>query len=87
LPEPNASEGEDVIGKQKRYKSPGVDQILAELIKAGKEILHLEIHTLTKFIWNEELPHQWKESIIVVIHKKGDKTECSNYRGISLLST
>jgi hypothetical protein len=36
-------------------------------------------------IWNkEEVPHQWKESI-VPIHKKGDKTKCSNYRGISLL--
>jgi hypothetical protein len=33
------------------------------------------------------LPDQWKESIIVTIHKKGDKTGCSTYRGISLLST
>jgi hypothetical protein len=39
-------------------------------------------------IWNkEELPHQWKESTVVPTHKKGDKTDCSNYRGISLLST
>jgi hypothetical protein len=39
-------------------------------------------------IWNkEELPHQWKESTVVPIHKKGDKTDCSNYRGTSLLST
>jgi hypothetical protein len=39
-------------------------------------------------IWNkEELPQQWKESFVVPIHKKSDKTDCSNYRGISLLST
>jgi sorting nexin-29 len=33
----------------------------------------------------EELPDQWKESIIVPIHKKGDKADCNNYRGISLI--
>jgi hypothetical protein len=39
-------------------------------------------------IWNkEELPHQWKELIVIPIHKEGDKTDSSNYRGISLLST
>jgi hypothetical protein len=34
----------------------------------------------------EILPYQWKESIIVPVHKKDDKTDCSNYRTISLLS-
>jgi hypothetical protein len=35
----------------------------------------------------EEFPEPWKESIIVIIYKKGDETGCSNYRGISLSST
>jgi hypothetical protein len=34
-----------------------------------------------------KLPVQWKESIIVPVHKKGDKTDRNNYHGISLLST
>jgi hypothetical protein len=39
-------------------------------------------------VWNEEeLPDQWKEFIIVPIYQKDDETDCSNYRGISLLST
>jgi hypothetical protein len=46
------------------------------------------IHKLINSIWNkEELPDQWKGSIIVPIHKKGDKSDCNSYRGISLLST
>jgi hypothetical protein len=46
------------------------------------------IHKLVNSDWNrEELPDQWKESIIVPVHKKDDNTDCSNYCGISLLST
>jgi hypothetical protein len=58
------------------------------LIKAGGRIIRSEIHKLIISIWNkEELPEEWKESVIVPIYKKGVKTDCSNYRGISLLST
>jgi hypothetical protein len=90
LPESNISEVEVevAIGKLKRYKSPDADQIPAELIQAWAETLHSEIHKLIKLIWNkEELPHQWKESVVIPFHKKGDKTECGNYRSISLLPT
>ena len=33
------------------------------------------------------MPGDWKESIVVTIYKKGDNTDCSNYRGLSLLPT
>jgi hypothetical protein len=86
VPEPSISEVEVPFGKLKRYKSPGADESPAELIQAGLETLCYEIHKLIKLIWNkEELPHQWKESVVIHIHKKGDKTECSSYWGISLL--
>ena len=34
----------------------------------------------------ESLLQQWKDAVITVLHKKGDKTECRNYRSISLVS-
>jgi hypothetical protein len=72
----------------KKYKSPGSDQIPAELIQAGSGTLLFAIHELISSIWNkEELPDQWKESITVPAHKKGDETDCNNYCVISLLST
>jgi hypothetical protein len=81
-------EVELAIEKLKSRKSPGIDQIPAELIKAGGRTIRCAIHKLIIAIWNkEEVPEEWKESIIVPVHKKGDKTDCNIYRGISLLPT
>ncbi|PNF24539.1 hypothetical protein B7P43_G05394 [Cryptotermes secundus] len=86
IPDPSPFEVERAIVKLKRYKSPGSDQIPAELIQARGKILRSKIHNLITSIWHKDkLPDQWKESIIVPVHKKGDKIDCSNYRGISLL--
>jgi len=41
VPEPSASEVELAIDKLKSHKSPGIDQILAELIKAGGRTIYL----------------------------------------------
>jgi hypothetical protein len=80
VPEPSLVEVEIAIEKLKSYKSPGTNQILAKLIRAGGETLNSEIHRLLCSIWNkEELPQQWKESIIVPNYKKGDKTDFNNY--------
>jgi hypothetical protein len=88
VPDPSPFKVERIIAKLKIYKSPGTDQILAELIRAGGEILRSGIHKLISSIWNkEEFPGQWKEPIILPLLKEGDKTDCSNYRGIFFVST
>ena len=58
------------------HKSPVIDQIPAELIKAGGRTIRCAIHKLIISIWNkEEFPEEWRESIIVRIHKKRDKRD------------
>jgi hypothetical protein len=88
VPGPSRLEVVIVIAKLKKYKSSGSEQIPAELIQAGGEMLQSAIHKLINSIWNKkQLPDQWKESIIVPIHKMSEKTDCKNYRGITLLPT
>jgi hypothetical protein len=77
-----------LIARLKKCKSLGSDQILAEMIQAGGEALLSVIHKLINSIWDKkEFLDQWKESIIVPIHKRCDKTDHNNYHGISLIST
>jgi hypothetical protein len=84
VPEPSALEVELAIEKLKSHKSPGIDQIPAELIKAWGRTIHCVIHKLITSIWNKEkLPEEWKESIIVPVYKKGDKTGCNNFCHLS----
>ena len=74
MPEPSAFEVELAVEKLKNHKSPGIDQIPAELFKAGGWTIRGEIHKLIFSNWNkEELSDEWKESIIVPVYKKGDK--------------
>jgi hypothetical protein len=50
VPDPSTSEVEEAIGKLKWCKSPRADRIPVEIIKAGGEALHSEIHELMKLI-------------------------------------
>jgi len=79
VPEPSAFEFELAIEKLKSHKSPGIDQIPAELIFGRGRAICYEIQKLIISIWNKEkLPEGWKKSIIVPIYKKGNKKDCSN---------
>jgi hypothetical protein len=68
---------EMVVEKLKRYKSPGIDQILIKWIQTGGKTVRSKIHERINYIWDkEELPRQWKGSVIVITHEKVIKILC-----------
>ena len=88
--EPTEEEIATAMKAMANAKAVGPDGLPAELLKLGlqqdRTILR-ELHRLTILIWRQgKVPQQWKDAVITVRHKKGDKTECGNYRGISLVS-
>jgi hypothetical protein len=85
-PESSFIKIEIAIEMLKICKSPGIGPVPAELLQTEGNTFHSEIHRFINFILNkEELPEQLKESTILSFDKD-DKTDGSNYRGISLLS-
>ena len=81
------SEVQTAIRALKRNKSPGSDGIPAELLQAGGEPLARQIYHLCNKAWHEgTIPEEWGKSILVPIPKKGDLSNCSNYRTISLIN-
>jgi hypothetical protein len=69
-------------------KAPGEDSRPIEFYNFAES--KLLVPTLTK-CFNEALqsgvvPSQWKDVIISILFKKGDKRDCNNYRGLSLIT-
>jgi hypothetical protein len=59
---------------------------LAEVLKADIEVTENLILPLIQAIWKEErMPEEWRRGLLIKIPKKGDRTRCSNWRGITLL--
>ncbi|KAL9977741.1 hypothetical protein ACROYT_G015180 [Oculina patagonica] len=75
------------VHRLKNGKSPGMDAISAEMLKCSENDAVKQLHLLFNSIWKVQcVPEDWKKSLIVKVPKKGDLTQCDNYRGISLLS-
>ena len=84
---PDISELVAALGSMQDGKAPGCDGIPAEVWKYGGPHLLDCLHRLIVEIWRtQEVPQDWKNASIVPLFKKGDRKECGNYRGISLLS-
>ena len=84
---PTMDEMARAIAGLKDGKAPGGDGIPAEVWKHGGDNLFSRLHQLITNAWElGSVPQAWKDASIVTIYKKGDRTDCGNYRGISLLS-
>ena len=80
----------DAIRSLRNGKAVGQDGVSVELFKItlnGDPTLHRRLFDIVVRIWRGgEMPQQWKDAIIMVLHKKKDRTECGNYRSISLVA-
>ena len=86
--EPTEDDLSKAIDSLKNGKAPGKDAIPPEVIKHGKHALLHHLHVLLLLCWKEgTVPQDMRDANIVTLYKnKGDRSDCNNYRGISLLS-
>ena len=88
--QPTMQELTDAIHSLANGKAVGPDGVSVELFKItlnGDPALRRRLLDIVIRIWRGgEVPQQCKDTIIMVLHKKKDRTECGNYRGIPLVA-
>ena len=68
-------------------KASGGDGIPVELFQILKDDAVKVLHSICHQIWKtQQWPQDWKRSVFILITKKGNAKECSNYRTIALIS-
>ena len=85
---PSFVETQAVVNRLKWGKAPGICGIHAELLKAGGNAALVSLHAVLCSAWNTGIiPTDWKRGLVVPLWKgKGDRQDCINYRGMTLLS-
>jgi len=78
-------ECEEAVNKIKNNKSPGEDGLPVEFYKTfWNEIRYILVSVYNESFQQQILPVSMRKSIVTLIHKKGDRTDITNYRPISL---
>ena len=73
--------------RKHHYKASGGDGISVELSKILKDDVVKVLHSICQHIWKtQQWPQDWKRSVFIIIPKKGNAKECSNYCTIALIS-
>ena len=80
-------EVKDAIKKLKNSRAPGDGNVYAEMLKAEEQEMPQLLQHILKDVWgNEVIPDVWKRGTIIKLPNKGNPTECSNWKGVTLLS-
>ena len=75
------------LGSITMNKASGGDGIPVELFQILKDDAVKVLHSICQQIWKmQQWPQDWKRSVFILIPKKGNAKECSNYRTIALIS-
>ena len=83
---PSKQEVEMAIRSMKSGKAAGEDGLPPEFWKCGGESLVDALTDLLNEVWRVGcIPVDWETAVVLPLFKKGDKSVCKNYRGISLL--
>ena len=85
---PSIAEVRMAVAKLKGGKAAGVCGIAGELLKSGGDAMIRGLHAVLTAVWQSgTIPPDWKRGLVVPIWKgRGDRRDCGNYRGITLLS-
>ena len=68
-------------------KASGDDRIPVELFQILKDDAVKVLQSICQQIWKtQQWPQDWKRSVYILILKKGNAKECSNYHTIALIS-
>ena len=68
-------------------KASGSDGIPVELFKILKDDAVKVLHSICQQIWKiQQWPQDWKRSVLILVPKKGNAKQCSNYYTIALIS-
>lgn len=75
------------LAQAKTGKAAGLDHLTVEVLNHGNQEIQIAILDICNLVYQlKTSPHQWNETTIIPIYKKGSKSLLSNYRGISLMS-
>ena len=70
-----------------KNKGSGGNGIPVELFQILKDDAVKVLHSICQQIWKtRQWPQDWKRSVFILIPKKGNDKECSNYHTIALIS-